>query len=250
MTSAERATFMRLTCRSATYSAATGGHHCSLLIGYSPKAAVDDFGLESVAYGSFTRAGADQAYVTYSTMNEPHAYNFGGGILFDRTGGDWQLVRWYPGGQMDRCVSLPGDGRLRMLCLSGFLQEGELSSTVWVRTLPASGDHRALSDATLVLLSVDDTRNMSSFLRPAAPKCRSQADYKTKVILIDTLQRSTKPGFFAQSAVTYVTPKEAYDACKTRSWAKIDGQKTTVYYALKNAEVKVDSPIAIGMPDE
>lgn len=138
ITSAERATFMRLTCGNVAQGIEPGVYRCSPLIGYPRNITAPDFRLSTVAYGAFTRAGADEAYVTYGTLLEAHMFDFGGGILFDRSGNRWKLVRWYRGGQMDRCVALPGTGIVRMLCLSGYTQEGELLTMVSVRAVPAS----------------------------------------------------------------------------------------------------------------
>lgn len=258
MTKTERATFLRLTCRNAKPGVGPGVYGCSRLIGYPRVVMTDDFQLSTVAYGGFTRAGADQAYVTYYTLLEPHMDNFGGGILFDRSGDGWKLMRWYPGGQMDRCVALPSAGRLRMLCLSAYTQMGELVTMVSVRAVPVSARESwdsavpiqgsAGSDVFHLLIRADDTRNVNPVLFKASQNCGAPSEYRARVLSIDTLRRSTKTGFFAESEATYVTPKQDYGACKTGSWAKVTGEKTTIYYAFKNGEVKVDSPVAIGEP--
>ena len=66
------------------------------------------------------------------------------------------------------------------------------------------------------------------------------------MLSIDTLRRSARPGFFAQSEATYVTAKQDYEACIADASGKVKGTKMTIYYALRNGEVKVDSPVAIG----
>jgi predicted pyridoxine 5'-phosphate oxidase superfamily flavin-nucleotide-binding protein len=248
MTAAEHATFLPLACRNAVDDPKRGAH-CSKLIGNpSGPENVADFSLTAIVYGSLTRAGADQAYVSYFTMAEPHADNFGGGILFERSKSGWTLIHWYPGGQMERCVAVPGGARQKMLCLSGFLQEGELSSTVAVQALSNSGGAATPQEQTAPLITVDDTRNESSF--PSAPggRCGILTSYESSVVDIDTLTRATKPGFFAESEVTYVTQKEWYDACRTQHYDKIEGKKATVRYAVKNGRVTFESPIAIKPP--
>lgn len=75
------------------------------------------------------------------------------------------------------------------------------------------------------MIRADDTRNLARFL---------------------TASRSW---FFAESRATYVAPKQAYDACTTGSWATVKDESMTIYYALTNNVVKVDSPVAIGAAD-
>lgn len=246
VTRSEGAALYPLACRNA---AATGsGHRCSALIGYHGAPPVQDLDLATIAYGSFTAPGANQAYVTYSTMFEPHANNFGGGILFERSGAGWKLVRWYPGGQMDRCVAVPGGGKQRMLCLWTFLQEGELQSEVHVLSVPASNDDRARTNAAQVLISVEDTRDEAPFLLADPHGCGKSSDYKTSILDVEAPKRSMRSPFFAQSGATYVTGQQWYDACKTRSWSRIKGHPTTIRYALKGGQVTFASPIAIAAP--
>ncbi len=256
MTKTERASFLRLTCRNTAQGDGPGLYRCSSLIGYPGHMAPPDFQLSTVAYGAFTSAGADQAYVTYFTLLEAHMFNFGGGILFDRSGDGWKLVRWYRGGQMDRCVALPEAGRVRMLCLSGYTQEGELFTMVSVRAVPASAREgwdsavpvqaEAGPDLFRLLIRADDTRNMNPDFFKASQNCGAISEYRPRVLSIDTLQRSARPGFFAQSEATYVTPKQGYVACTTGAWAKVKGERMTIYYALRDGAVKVHSPIVIG----
>ena len=255
LTKAERTTFLRLTCRNATQVYGPGVYRCSSMIGYPRDNVADDFRLSTVAYGPFTRAGADQAYVTYYSALEPHMDDFGGGILFDRSGDSWTLVRWYSGGQMDRCVALPDAGRVRMLCLSAYTQEGELLTMVSVRAVPASARDRwdsavpvqaqAGPDVFRLVIRADDSRDENPRLLPGPGNCGALSEYQPRVLSIDTLRRSAKPGFFAESEATYVTPRQDYDACTTGAWAKVKGETMTVYYALKHGEVKVEAPVTI-----
>jgi len=237
LTKAEQTTFLPLVCQNGAYEPKAGSR-CSKLIGYAKGPGnVTDFSLNAIAYGSFTRAGADQAYLSYFTMAEPHAYNFGGGILFERLNATWKLIRWFPGGQMDRCVALPGGGTQKMLCLSGYVGGGEYSSGVSVQALPGASD---------VVIRVEDTRNDTPSSSGTA--CGTLASYKESVVSIDTLKRSVQPGFFAESVVTYVTPQEWYDGCKAQRLDNVKGEKATVRYALKNGHVAAVSPIPIESP--
>ena len=246
LTASERAQFVPLACRQAVYKKDVGAYRCATLIGY-PRATpgVDDFAFDAIAYGGFTSAGAQQAYLSYATLFEPHAFNFGGGVLFERSGAGWRLVRWYPGGQMDECVALPATGRQRLLCRSGFVSEGEVSSAVSVRTVPPANTPAAREGATQVLVSVDDTRTMPAFLKPPKSKCGKLADYKPRVVLIDSLARSTRPGSFAVANLTYVSAREWYGACKTRRWDKIKGSRKPVYFGLANGQVTIDSAVPL-----
>jgi hypothetical protein len=132
-----------------------------------------------------------------------------------------------------------------MLCLSGHTGQGEVTTAVSVQTVPASTNWQAVLKATRVLIDADDTRGTLEALHPAMPvPCGSLSDYRPRVLAIDTLRRSAKVGFFAESEAEYVTPKQAYDACATRAEAKLKGEEITIRYALKSGEVKVDSPVA------
>ena len=256
MTKAERATFLGLTCRNAAEGIGPGVYSCSRLIGYPRDTRALDFRLAAVAYGAFTRTGADQAYVTYYSLLEAHMFDFGGGVLFDRSGDSWKLVRWYRGGQMDRCVALPGPGIVRMLCLSEYTQEGEQLTMVSVRAVPASA--RESWDSALpvqapggsghfrLLISAVNTRNVNAHLFKASQHCGALSEYQPHVLSIDSLRRSARRGFFAQSEATYITAKQDYEACMADASGKVKGTNMTIYYALRNGEVKVESPVAIG----
>jgi hypothetical protein len=114
-----------------------------------------------------------------------------------------------------------------------------------VRTVPLSNDQNAISNAGNVLISLDDTRNMSSFLQSDGTKCGTLASDKSSVVAVDSLKPSAQPGFFAESQATYTTAQEWFAACKSRSWDKIKGRKITVRYALKGSDVTFDSPVPI-----
>lgn len=101
-------------------------------------------------------------------------------------------------------------------------------------------------DVFRLLISADDTRNMNPMLLDGSRHCGALSEYQPRVLSIDTLQRSGKTGFFAKSEATYVTPKEDYNACTAGAWAKVKGENMTIYYTLKNGEVKVNSAVAIG----
>jgi hypothetical protein len=247
MTKTEQATFVALTCAAPTYDPKLGQYQCTKLVGY-PHGPTDvaDFGFSAIAYGAFTHLTAYEAYASYSTMSESHADNFGGGVLFERTGSSWKLGRWYPGGQLDRCIAVPGGGIARMLCLSGFMAEGEVTTAISVRTVPVSNDAKSIAAASRVVISTDDTRNESSLVRP--PKgtaCGAITDYKPSVVTVDTLKRYDAPSFFAESKATYVTAHDWYRACRTSGWANVKGVSITIRYALENGKVTVESPLTI-----
>src|ERR1700743_1457343 len=120
LTGAEQRIFFPLVCGKPVRH--DKDNTCARVLGYPGTAPGDDpvnLSLDAIAYGAFTAAGTAQPYVSYPASFEPHADNFGGGILFARAGAGWRLKRWSPGGQMQTCLALPGAPQ-RMLCLSGW----------------------------------------------------------------------------------------------------------------------------------
>ena len=76
-------------------------------------------------------------------------------------------------------------------------------------------------------------------------KCGRLADYHPGGVIVETLKRSARPGYFAESDATYLTAREQLDACHTRQWDKMKGVKMKIRYALRNGRVTFDSPIPI-----
>lgn len=112
---------------------------CAELLGYPSdgsafnehmRKASGEISLEAVAYGHFTSPNAQEAYVTYSGL-EPHNASYGGGILLRRADSGWKPVHWFPGEQMDHCVSIPDPGPHACFAFP--------STTAWAKPIPRFG---------------------------------------------------------------------------------------------------------------
>jgi len=216
-------------------------NNCAGVIGYpdvSPGPGPVSLILNAIAYGSFTQANADQAYVTYAAPFEPHVDNFGGGILFARAGGKWKLVRWYPGGQMDRCLALPAADVQNMLCLSGYTGQGETDSSVWLQHVPPTNDRDAQAKALTGVLKAQDAREAGGTEPLGNYQCTMKRAKGEAILLsIDDLKRSKAPGFFAQSSVSYASARDANAACRKNDFANVEETKGVVRYKLQGAKV-------------
>jgi hypothetical protein len=204
--------------------------------------------LDAIAYGAFTKAGTDQAYVTYTSDFEPHANNMGGGILFERQGRQWHLIRWIHGGQMDRCVALPPEIPQRMLCLTGYAGMGEVDSSVWVDRVASSKDDKLASIA--ILKAQDDREADNNADGSEVYECSLRHSPHEAVLLsVDDLRRSTKPGIFAVSKITYVTARDADAACRKKHFE--DAKETTdaVFYRLVQGKIVAQSPATFAHTD-
>ncbi|MDB5070501.1 MAG: hypothetical protein JWM87_1612 [Candidatus Eremiobacteraeota bacterium] len=227
LTAAEQRTFLRLVCRS--HYVANGVTHCVDRIGYTvPSRPNDDLRLTAILYGPLTRDGARQAYVTYLSEWEPHATNFGGGILFEAGPDGWRFSKWYPGGQMDRCLLLPGAGRARFLCWSAYAEMGEFSQSVVVRhVLPSPADQRIFSAA--------DSRAVFG-----NPMCADDASSTAAPlwIYVDPVHRS-HGGAFAEATATYATPDDVKAACSHNDLRQLHTAKKIVRFVLSAGTVRV-----------
>lgn len=159
--------FLPLVCGGA--SAGTDGyaHDCTSLPGY-PSADYGGAGtglgitLTSVIYGHITSPQADEAYVSYQGSFEPHADNFGGGILFAADGkGGWVLRKWVPGASMDGCLSLTPQGEAKMLCVNGSTGQGETDTVLGTVRPGAPGSFRKILAASDLRETMDPNANCS-----------------------------------------------------------------------------------------
>jgi hypothetical protein len=223
---AERATFLGLVCRS--HYTAQGVTHCVDRIGYPfTSRPNDDLSLIAILYGPLTRAGAREAYVTYLSDWEPHATNYGGGILFEAAAGGWKLVRWYPGGQMDSCLVLPRAGRERFLCWSEYGGMGVHFESVFLRHAPPSpADERIFGAA--------DSRADSSNPLCAHDVPRSAGE---NVMSLSPLRRSST-GAFAEATATYATPDDLQAACVRNDLNHLRTQNRLVRFVISGAAVR------------
>ncbi len=240
LTHAERATFLPLVCRSPRIDE-RGATRCATLVGFDNQGrpATDiPIALSAVVYGAFSHAGADEAYVTYESWFEPHAKNFGGGIMFARNGGTWRLRKWYRGWKMDRCVAMP-DRRAQLFCLNRYSGQGDIESYVVVQALPPVDSRDILEDKAV--LRATDARGMR--LETMSGCFRSVPEGRALLLSIDTLKRSTHPGAFAQSAATYETSSDIADACSRGRNRTVRQTHGTVYFrALADGTVVADVP--------
>jgi hypothetical protein len=218
------------------------GFTCTTLRGYPTDGSAFDTGrgkasgeisLDAITYGHFTGVGEREAYVTYSGL-EPHSQNFGGGILLRSEGSVWKVVRWFPGGQMDHCVSLPDPGPQRMLCLSSYSGMGETDSSVWVVDVGPDGKLRRAN-----VLKAQDGReggNADYYCKPA------MSSHRPMLLSIDDLKRSREDGVLAVSNISYATVGDVRDACAQNDFADMGEHNATIRYRFVQGTIKIDPP--------
>ena len=234
LTANERATFEKLLC---DFPIMQGKElACAALREYPRSTVGATLSLYAIAYGSFARAGADEAYLSYGSSVEPHSSNYGGGVLFVRVDGSWRLVKWYPGQQMDNCLALPGAGQTKMLCLAGWTGQGETDTSLWVRELPFTHD--------MAVLKAQDDRDTGSDIMcpdlPAAPMLLS----------IDALKRSRDPAAFAVASITYATAKDAAEACRHGGFAHVRTNKGEATIVIERGRVRAIVPLRFAPSDQ
>jgi hypothetical protein len=237
LTADERALFERLLCDRPTMQGTD--LTCASLRGYPGDATAGaTLSLYSIAYGSFSKAGADEAYLSYGSSVEAHDNNFGGGVLLARAGSAWRLVDWYPGGQMDDCLALAGGGRTRMLCLAGYTGQGEQDSSVWVKEPPFDHD--------IAVLKAQDQRGIGS---DVAPEVCADTAPAAVLLSIDALKRAKDPAVLAVASITYATAKDATDACKRGKFAEVRENKGAVKIVLDHGMAKAITPLQFAPTD-
>lgn len=197
--------------------------------------------LVAVAYGSFTRSGADQAYVTYHGNSEPHAANFGGGILFERRKLSWQVLGWYPGGQMDHCVALPSENTQRMLCLQGYEGQGEIDSSVWLMNVSSHPDPKWSSQ--IAVLKAQDATNVGDPRDGGGYQCSLQRRTDEAILFkVDHLRRAVHPGCLAEADIHYAKPRDATVACRKNRLAQVHITHGSVQFCLQDGRIRVIAP--------
>lgn len=123
---AERAEYMAALCKTMH------GAKCSSCLGSDSKGEVK---FEAVIRGSFSKAGADEALVVVNSDEcEPHAMDFGGGVLLRRENGRWMKVFYQPGLVMRNCIATVGPTTL-LVCRSGSTHQGSTSDLLAVYRL-------------------------------------------------------------------------------------------------------------------
>ncbi|MGE4480365.1 hypothetical protein [Acidocella sp.] len=220
LTQAEQTAFLPLVCAGASGPGGGFAHQCTSLPGYPSQ----DYGgaglglgitLQSVTYGQLSGGAAREAYVTYTGSFEPHATNFGGGILFTGGPGAWKLQGWYPGGQADHCVSLNPEGRAKFVCRYGYEAQGEADSLLTVVTLPPpAGQKKAILSASDLRGTIDPNAN-----------CAHLPPGEAVLLAIDSV--SPAPGG-ASAAIEYVSAADAKTACAAHDFADATVKKATL----------------------
>ncbi|WP_297368289.1 hypothetical protein [Acidocella sp.] len=219
LTSAEQARFLPLVCAGASAGSDGYAHNCASLPGYPS----DDYGgaglglgitLTSITEGQLTGTGRLEAYVSYLGSFEPHVTNFGGGILFSANGqGAWTLDKWFPGANLDGCLSLSPQGRARFLCLEGYTGQGETDTSLMVM--------QVASAAKTVLAAAD----LRATLTPDG-NC-GQLTAPTQAVLLGlTGLRRTASGVSVQAS--YVPAGTAAKACAAHDFAAAPTQTATL----------------------
>jgi hypothetical protein len=90
------------------------------------------FSLYGVIYGSFTREGSQQAVADFSGC-EPHANNFGGSVLFEKSPRGWRVKSYQGGFISSECLKYPmTNGRDLLICRGGYSGQGENDSSLFV----------------------------------------------------------------------------------------------------------------------
>ena len=234
----------------AAYRSIDKDAYCAKIVGY-PSAPGESrllgeigrtkLSLDAIAYGSFLAAGLDEAYISYTADFEPHANNYGGGILFERTSGQWKLVTWYPGGQMDHCVALPPEKFQRMLCLQGYEGQGEMDSSVWLMKVPSHPNSK-WSSYVAVLKAQDATQagdpNDGGSYQCSLPRGPDEA----LLFAVDHLRRSVQPGYLAEADIRYAKPGDAAVACRKKHLAQVHISHGIVQFRLEHGRIRVIAP--------
>jgi hypothetical protein len=104
----------------------------------STNPAENSFSLYGVIYGSFTRAGNQEAVANFSGC-EPHANNFGGSVLFEKSPQGWKVKNYAAGFISGECLKYRlASGRELLICRGGYSGQGENDSSLFVfdYTLP------------------------------------------------------------------------------------------------------------------
>jgi hypothetical protein len=222
-------------------------YDCAAFIGYDGQeengtgevpngTAPGSISLQAIVYGSFSATAEDEAYVTYFSSREAHSLNFGGGILFKRTENRWQLVHWYPGGQMGQCIGLPGNAPQSLLCLDGYVGMGEVDSSVWVKHVPSMSENPPFQDVSI--LKAQDDREAIAPGEPDSYPCKlGGPSHKAMLLKINDLERSENSAEIAVSHITYATAQDVQIACAKRHFESVNTTDGVVHYVIENGKI-------------
>lgn len=221
-----------------------------------------DLTLEAIAFGSFTRAGADEAYISYSGDFEDDTTLFGGGILFEHRKKAWHVVTWYPAERRADCVALPSNGKQELLCLDGdghadSSSEG-IDATLTAQDAtgqPGSAERWKLEHETVYSLarpvlalrdnnfaSCNDRRMNPSHIVDTNDPCSGLAKGVGFLIEITGLKRSRRAGVLAEAAVVYSAPEDVEKACRVTCYLDARQQSGVVLFSLQGTRILVTMP--------
>lgn len=239
LTSDEVAQFLPQICQGA--QAAPGGYSCQAMTAYpgyeSTPAAGTTYNIAptSIIYGHLTDATSSQAYISYTADFEPHADNFGGGILFQRGADGWQLVRWIPGIILDTCLQLQPSGKAGLLCSFVYVGQGEEDSSLTLVTVPtetsANNDYSAFLHH---ILSGQDLRQTGDD-NMSCGQIKSPDQYL--LAAIDGLKRSAAPGIFATAKIQYIAPAAVTKFCAGHNLAAAPIEIGTLTITWQNGKI-------------
>lgn len=238
LTEAEQTMFLNLVCAKASGPAEGYAHQCASLPGYPSS----DYGgaglglgitLQTVIYGHLSSATANEAYVTYEGSFEPHATNYGGGILFAKAADGWKLLGWHPGGQADMCVLLTPIGRAKFVCLNSWEGQGESDTSLFLQNLPPpqNGQPPVLA-----------ARDLRDTLTPNA-NCQGLQAGQNVLLSINSLT-ATSSG--AEAKISYVSAQAAQAACGTSQFPKAPSTNATLTLTWDGTHLKITPPMNFG----
>jgi|GEM_PF-6887951 len=204
--------------------------------------AIDWIGLTSIHYGSFSKVGANETYLSYRSSDEPHSSNFGGGALFEKTAAGWKLLRVISGQQTNDCLPIPSDTVKKLLCLNQFEAQGHVIRDVslWQLT-PGEAEESRLP----TLLAGEDSRDAYPPDDSDNLDCKdAETKSKPAVIAVLDLYRPANSTDLAVSHVVYAERKDILAACRAKAFSRMKTQIGLVRYVLEGGEIKLVSPIA------
>lgn len=141
---------------------------------------------------------------------------------------------------MEGCLGLPGEGPLSFLCLWSGSGQGEEDSYVEVKSLAFGNVDTLISGKPVI--DAQDERGTFSAEEVGGQSCLSALEEVKPILLsIDNLIRSSRPGEFAYSDITYVTPRDVADTCKKDGFAKVKVTHGTIRYMLEGNQIRAIS---------
>ncbi|MGY4302801.1 hypothetical protein ACVIJ6_000044 [Bradyrhizobium sp. USDA 4369] len=155
--------------------------------------------------GRFLAAGNLLLLVSYGSGCEPHANNFGGVAVFEKVGGVYEFLGFWPGLDVSECVIDTRDGAHDVLvCLTGWMGQGVIESGV-ARIDFASGSDGSFDMSYDFLLKAEDT---TGAFRTNIVTCSEQLQY----FGLSKLAKGPRPGTVV-AGVSYADRETIETAC-------------------------------------